>query len=81
MDDGQLTFYGKDPYIANADRLNVESELYFIPSVLPGEWWFLMVVMMVMKMVMVGKMMVENVGSGDGASVAAVVRALLAFHL
>ena len=36
LDDGQLTFYGKDPYIANADRLNVESELYFIPSVLQG---------------------------------------------
>jgi hypothetical protein len=31
-----LTFYGKDPYVANAERLNVESELYFIPSVLPG---------------------------------------------
>ena len=34
LDDGQLTFYGKDPYIGNAERLNIESKLYFIPSVL-----------------------------------------------
>lgn len=48
LDDGQLTFYGKDPYIANADRLNVESELYFIPSVLPGKWllWMSIVVIL-----------------------------------
>lgn len=34
LDDGQLTFYGKDPYISNAERLHVESELYFVPSLL-----------------------------------------------
>ncbi|XP_028396123.1 coiled-coil and C2 domain-containing protein 2A-like [Dendronephthya gigantea] len=34
LDDGQLTFHGKDPYMANAERLNAEAELYFVPSVL-----------------------------------------------
>ena len=37
LDDGQLTFYGKDPYIPQAERLRVESQLLFIPSVLPGQ--------------------------------------------
>ena len=47
MDDGQLTFHGKDPYMANADRLNAEAELYFIPSVLSGKGDVVVVVVVV----------------------------------